>query len=154
VITVAIMCVFFMLGISFHLFWCADSFFCGDGRFCNPDVENSYRVWLVPWTVVLYPVSTVQYPVPRVLTTSVPPYYSTTPCRFCYNFFVVTIMTAPPLFALCISLLSLLSLSLLQLSPELLQSSPSEKKKTAQQRPRQLVNGVDTSHLRGSCALS
>jgi hypothetical protein len=39
------------------------------------------------------------------------------------------------------------------LLPQLLQSSPS-KNKTAQQRPRQLVNGVDTSHLRGSCALS
>jgi hypothetical protein len=74
------------------------SFFCGDGRFCNPDVENSYRVLLVPWTAVLYPVSTVQYPVPRVFTTTVPPYYSTTPRFLGYNLFVATIMTAPPLF--------------------------------------------------------
>ena len=47
---------------------------------------------------------------------------------------------------------SMTALSLLRLLPQLLQSSPSEKKQTAQQRPRQLVNGVDTSHLRGSCS--
>ena len=61
------MCIFFMLGNSFYVFWCADSIFCGDGRFRNPDVKNSYRVQFVPCLVVLYPQSTIQYPVPRVL---------------------------------------------------------------------------------------
>ena len=95
--------------------------------------------------------STTQYPVPHALCTTVSLYSSTTPCCSCYCFLVVISMTTPALVALCSSLFAFLS-SLLQLLLQLLQSSPS-KEKTAQQRPRQLVNRVDTSHLRGSCAL-
>ena len=170
------MCFFRCWATVSMFFLCADAFFCGDCRFRNPDVENSYRVWLVQWLLVLYPVSTTQYPVPRVAT-MVSQYYSTTlgkaqhstlyhmhyvlqyaslyssttPCCSCYCFLVVISMTTPALVALCSSLFAFLS-SLLQLLLQLLQSSPS-KEKTAQQRPRQLVNRVDTSHLRGSCAL-
>ena len=99
------MCAFFMMGNSFYVFWCADSIFCEDGRFRNPDVKNSYRVWFVPCLVVLYPLSTIQYPVPRLLSTTVPLYYSTTTLPSCCCFLVVIITTAPSFVALCCSLL-------------------------------------------------